>query len=68
MSLKPSKIRAVVISAREKTEYEQVTKQIHECDPTISCVDFTEILHSPEVLRDKIDLILTIGGDGSVAW
>ena len=68
MSLKHSKIRGVVISAREKTEFEQVMKQIHECDPTISCVDFTEIIHSPEILRDKIDLILTIGGDGSVAW
>lgn len=68
MSLKPSKIRGVVISAKEKSEFELVKRQIHECDPSISCIEFSEIIHSPEILRDKMDLILTIGGDGSVAW
>ena len=68
MSLKPDKIRGVVISAREKSEFELVRKQILECDENITVITFDEILHSPEILRDKIDLMLTIGGDGSVAW
>ena len=68
MSSKPSKIRGIVISAREKSEFELVKDQILECDPSILVVNWTEIIYSPEILRDKVDLILTIGGDGSVAW
>ena len=68
MSLKPNKIRGVVVSARENSEFDLVKKQILECDPSLLCIDFTEILHSPEILKNEIDLILTIGGDGSVAW
>lgn len=68
MSSKPSKIRGIVISAKENSEFELVKNQILECDPKILVVNWTEILHSPEILRDKVDLILTIGGDGSVAW
>ena len=69
MSSKPKKIRGVVVSARENSEFELVKRQILECDQEITVVAFSEILHSPELLQsDEIDLILTIGGDGSVAW
>lgn len=68
MSLKPNKIRGVVVSARERSEFELVREQIFECDDSINVITFEEILHSPNILRDKIDLILTIGGDGSVAY
>ena len=68
ISSKPTKIRGVIVSSREKAEYELVRKQILECDPSIFVAHFDTFLHSPDILRDKIDLILTIGGDGSVAW
>lgn len=68
MSSKPKKIRGVVVSAREKSEFELVKTQIQECDPKILVIGWPEIIHTPEILRDKVDLMLTIGGDGSVAW
>lgn len=68
MSSKPDKIRGVVVSAKEKSEFELVKNWILECDDSLIVVTFEDILHSPDILRDKIDLMLPVGGDGSVAW
>lgn len=68
MSSKPDKIRGVVVSAKEKSEFELVKNWILECDDSLIVASFDDILFSPDILNDKIDLILTLGGDGSVAW
>lgn len=60
-------IKGVGISSREKFEFELVKKMIKECDSNIKCYHFNEIIHTPELLNE-IDFLLTIGGDGSVAW
>jgi NAD kinase len=62
-----SKIRGVVISARENSEYELIRSQIFECDKTISCYHLDQIIETPKLL-ESVDFILTIGGDGSIAW
>ena len=62
------KIKGVCISSREKSEFILVKNLIAEIDPAIHCIHFDEIIHSPHLLKDEVDFILTIGGDGSIVW
>ena len=60
-------IKGIGISSREKSEFQFIRDLIEECDPKIKVFHFEDIIHRPEIL-EKIDFLITIGGDGSVAW
>jgi NAD kinase len=55
------------ISAQYEDEIKWVRKRIQIIDSSIQCITFDQICTDPENL-DNMAFILTIGGDGSVAW
>ncbi|MHA2362894.1 MAG: hypothetical protein ACXAC7_02985 [Candidatus Hodarchaeales archaeon] len=64
---KSNKIRGVGISAHAEEEFELVKRMIHQEDSRIECLSFDSIIENPQYL-DSINFLLTVGGDGSVAW
>ena len=69
--LKDSKIinpiKGVCISARESSEFLSVEKMILKEAPNTKIISFENVLLRPDLLEQS-DKILTVGGDGSVAW
>ncbi|MFV2014559.1 MAG: hypothetical protein ACC656_03970 [Candidatus Heimdallarchaeota archaeon] len=60
-------IAGICISSRNLDEYQIVKNLINELSPNTEIFDFADVLKDISIL-EKCDFILTIGGDGSVAW
>ncbi|OLS26921.1 MAG: NAD kinase [Candidatus Heimdallarchaeota archaeon LC_2] len=60
-------IKGLCISSSDSDEYQLIEKLINELSPNTKIYDFTDVLEDFTIL-EKCDFILTIGGDGSVAW
>lgn len=61
------KPKGICLSSSTPEEYNLVKSMIYSLVPGINIVDFQDILENIKLL-DDVDLIFTIGGDGSVAW
>ncbi|MHA1991481.1 MAG: hypothetical protein ACW981_13650 [Candidatus Hodarchaeales archaeon] len=61
------KLKGICISVRETEEFRKIEKMILKEDPNLTIIPFENILNDPSLL-DQCDIILTVGGDGSVAW
>ncbi len=61
------KPKGICLSSSTKDEYNLVKSMILSLVPKAKIVDFQDVLNNIKLIKD-IDLIFTIGGDGSVAW
>ena len=59
--------KGICLSSSTLDEYHLVKSMIHSLVPDTKIIDFQDVLDNVKLLND-IDLIFTIGGDGSVAW
>lgn len=60
-------IHGICISSGDPDEFQFVEKIIKELSPNTIIFDFADVLQDISLLK-KCEFILTIGGDGSVAW
>ncbi|MCE7734986.1 MAG: hypothetical protein GPJ54_08925 [Candidatus Heimdallarchaeota archaeon] len=60
-------IQGICISSGDPEEYKFVEKIINGLSPNTKIFNFADVLKDVTIL-EKCDFILTIGGDGSVAW
>jgi NAD+ kinase len=61
------KPKGICLSSSTKDEYNLVKSMILSLVPETKIVDFQNVLENKKLL-DDVELIFTIGGDGSVAW
>jgi len=59
--------KGICVSAKSFDEFRTVEEMILKEAPDLTVIPFENILKEPKLL-DKCDFILTVGGDGSVAW
>ncbi|OLS26000.1 MAG: putative inorganic polyphosphate/ATP-NAD kinase [Candidatus Heimdallarchaeota archaeon LC_3] len=59
--------KGICVSAKSLEEFRTVEKMILKEAPDLNVIPFENILKQPNLL-DQCDFILTVGGDGSVAW
>ena len=59
--------KGICVSAKSFDEFRTVEEMILKEAPDLTVIPFENILKEPRLL-DQCDFIMTVGGDGSVAW